>query len=249
MGLARHGIDLLGTPPYRPILSNPTLSMLVEQLPGEVLDQGNDRTCHRTRGHRCHAAPTRPERIGPGSLLIVPGDRKDVIHATLAANRTARALRYEPGLRHRLRRPARFGRVPHDRASVELAGMVFSGGQRPGPRDLEAIRQSGLFAYLVAEDTYQVASEVHGLLVKTHRPTARRSPRSSSWCPSISTLPPCCSSAGSATWRSAYSTAHAGDSLRTSCRRTASLVRTTHPEADGGLEEAREATGRNDDES
>ena len=39
-GLARHGIQLLGTLPYRPILSNPTLSMLVGQMAGELLHAG-----------------------------------------------------------------------------------------------------------------------------------------------------------------------------------------------------------------
>ena len=33
---------------------------------------------------------------------------------------------------------------------------------------LEAIRRADLFAMLVREDTYAVASEVHDLLVKTH---------------------------------------------------------------------------------
>jgi hypothetical protein len=33
---------------------------------------------------------------------------------------------------------------------------------------VDAIRASDLFAALVAEDTYTVASEVHDLLVKTH---------------------------------------------------------------------------------
>ena len=46
--------------------------------------------------------------------------------------------------------------------------MVFTGGySAPRPR-ARAIRQSGLFAYLVQEDTYQAASKVHDLLVKTH---------------------------------------------------------------------------------
>ena len=31
-GLARHGIPLLGVLPYRPILSNPTLGMILEGL-------------------------------------------------------------------------------------------------------------------------------------------------------------------------------------------------------------------------
>jgi hypothetical protein len=98
----------------------------------------------------------------------VPGDRQDVIHATLAANRTQQALDREPRLLERLRGRSRFGRVPQDRGTTSLAGMILSGGYRPSARELDAIRQSGLFAYLVAQETYTVASEVHDLLVKTH---------------------------------------------------------------------------------
>ena len=168
-GLARHGIDLLGVLPYRPILSNPTLSMLIEQMPGEVLHEGDD--MDRAIEHVAIGA-MQPrhvlERIGPGSLLIVPGDREDVIHATIAANRTQQALDREPGLLDRLRRRSHFGRTPDDTSVTSLAGMVFSGGYRPRDRDLEAIADSGLFAYLVEDETYNVASEIHDLLVKTH---------------------------------------------------------------------------------
>ena len=87
-GLARHGIPLLGTLPYRPILSNPTLSMLVGQMPGELIHPGDDP--ERVIEHVAIGA-MQPghvlDRIGPGSLLIVPGDRGDVIHATIAADR------------------------------------------------------------------------------------------------------------------------------------------------------------------
>ena len=73
-GLARHGIKLLGTLPYRPILSNPTLSMLVEQMPGELLHAGDDLD-RRIEHVAIGAMQARHviERIGPGSLLIVPG--------------------------------------------------------------------------------------------------------------------------------------------------------------------------------
>ena len=106
------------------------------------------------------------ERVGPGSLLIVPGDRTDVIHAVVAANRAARAQ----GERRRIfaRRRQVFGRAPEDGARAELAGLVLTGGYRPRPRDLEAIRQERLFAMLVDQDTYEAASRVHDLLVKTH---------------------------------------------------------------------------------
>jgi BioD-like phosphotransacetylase family protein len=168
-GLARHGVELLGTLPYRPLLSNPTLSMLVEQMPGEVLNEGSD--FDRTIEHVAIGA-MQPrhllERIGPGSLLIVPGDREDVIQATIAANRTQLSLQREPGVFDRLRNRSRFGRRSSDPSRIELAGMVFTGGYRPRPRDLEALKQAGLFGYLVDADTYGAASEVHDLLVKTH---------------------------------------------------------------------------------
>jgi BioD-like phosphotransacetylase family protein len=168
-GLARHGIELLGVLPYRPILADPTLAMLIEQVPGELLHAGDDMDRHIEHVGIGAMQPRHVvERLGPGSLLIVPGDRQDVIHATIAANRRQLMLNREPGLWERLRDRPRFGRIPDDPSAVLLAGIVFSGGIRPRPRDLEALREAGIFAYLVEDETYQVASEIHDLLVKTH---------------------------------------------------------------------------------
>jgi BioD-like phosphotransacetylase family protein len=168
-GLARHGIELLGVLPYRPILADPTLAMLIEQMPGELLHAGDDMDRHIEHVGIGAMQPRHVvERLGPGSLLIVPGDRQDVIHATIAANRRQLMLNREPGLWDRLRDRPRFGRIPDDPSAVLLAGIVFSGGVRPRQRDLEAIREAGIFAYLVEDETYQVASEIHDLLVKTH---------------------------------------------------------------------------------
>jgi BioD-like phosphotransacetylase family protein len=167
-GLARHGIELLGMLPYRPLLSNPTLSMLVEQVKGEVLSESDD--LDRVIEHVAIGA-MQPrhlvERVGPGSLLIVPGDRTDVIHAVVAANRASRERNAE---RRRLfqRRRQTFGRPSQDGNQSELSGLILTGGYRPRPRDLEAIRQERLFAFLVEQDTYEAASAVHDLLVKTH---------------------------------------------------------------------------------
>ena len=166
-GLARHGIELLGLLPYRPLLSNPTLAMLVEQVNGELLSEAADHD--RVIQHVAIGA-MQPrhliERVGPGSLLIVPGDRTDVIHAVVAANRAARVH----GERRSIfaRRQQVFGRSGEEEGSLELAGLVLTGGYRPRPRDLEAIRGEQLFAMLVDSDTYEAASRVHDLLVKTH---------------------------------------------------------------------------------
>jgi BioD-like phosphotransacetylase family protein len=176
-GLSRHGIELLGVLPYRRVLSNPTLAMLVEQVHGELLHPGGD--MDRVIEHVAIGA-MQPrhmlERVGPGSLLIVPGDRHDIIAAALAAQRAQHAQRAqraqrahaEDGWLDRLRPRSSFGRAPADPASASLAGLLFSGGMRPRERDMQAIREAGLFAYLVGADTYDAASDVHDLLVKTH---------------------------------------------------------------------------------
>ena len=39
---------------------------------------------------------------------------------------------------------------------------------QPREREMDAMREAGLFAYAMDDDTYDVASKVHDLLVKTH---------------------------------------------------------------------------------
>lgn len=174
-GLARHGIELLGTLPYRPILSNPTLSMLVEQMDGEVLHEGED--IDRAIEHVAIGA-MQPrhvlERIGPGSLLIVPGDRWDVIAAALAANRTQQILSAEPSLFDRLRSRSRFGRIAADPAATSLAGVILSGGYQPREKELDILADSGIFAFATDGGTYEIASAVHDLMVKTHPADGRK---------------------------------------------------------------------------
>jgi len=147
-GLALHGIALLGVLPYRPILSNPTLEMILEGVHGETIHPGPDLDAviggvaigAMEPGHML-------ERIGPQTLVIVPGDREDVIRTVIGA-----AALGPPGLET-------------GRAAL---GLVLTGGYRPRPAVIEAIRRADLFVTLVAEDTYPVASKVHDLLVKTH---------------------------------------------------------------------------------
>jgi BioD-like phosphotransacetylase family protein len=144
-GLARQGIPLLGVLPYRPILSNPTLSMVLEGVHGETIHPGPD--LDQVIGGVAIGA-MEPEhmlqRIGPSALVIVPGDREDVIEAIVKARR--------------------FG----SEAGGDALGLVLTGGYRPRAAVLEAIRAADLFATIVPEDTYAVASEIHDLLVKTH---------------------------------------------------------------------------------
>jgi hypothetical protein len=168
-GLARHGIPVLGILPVRPILSNPTLGMILEGVNGETIHPGPD--LDRVVGGVAIGAMEPGhmlDRIGPETLVIVPGDREDVILTTTTARlvgrpRTSRgqeSIGGEPTLE------VDEGDARHGTGSV--LGLVLTGGYRPRPAVLDAIRRADLFAALVGEDTYSVASGVHDLLVKTH---------------------------------------------------------------------------------
>ncbi len=163
-GLARHGIPLLGVLPYRPILSNPTLGMVLEGVRGRVICPGRDldRVIEGVAIGAMEPAHML-SRIGPGSLVIVPGDREDVI-VTLTAAHLAMGQRGMEVAALLEETPGAVEAGP-DGAAI---GMVLTGGYEPRPEILDGIREAGMFAALVDEDTYTVASEVHDLLVKTH---------------------------------------------------------------------------------
>jgi BioD-like phosphotransacetylase family protein len=172
-GLALHGIPLLGMLPVRPILSNPTLGMILEGVHGETINPGPDldRVIDGVAIGAMEAGHML-ERVGPGTLVIVPGDREDVI-LTLTTAHFARRMR-RANASEAARIAAVAAAASNERtASVDghegaAVGLVLTGGYRPRPSVLDAIREADLFATLVREDTYVVASEVHDLLVKTH---------------------------------------------------------------------------------
>jgi BioD-like phosphotransacetylase family protein len=172
-GLALNGIRLLGVLPVRPILSNPTLGMVHEGVGGETIHSGPD--LDRVIDGVAIGAmePSHMlQRVGPGTLVIVPGDREDVILTLTTAHLTRRFRIAGAAEAARIAQVA--AEATNERtANVEghegaAIGLVLTGGYRPRDAVLAAIRQADLFATIVPEDTYVVASEVHDLLVKTH---------------------------------------------------------------------------------
>lgn len=166
-GLALHGIALLGVLPYRPILSNPTLAMVLEGVRGEPIHEGPNLDAVIDEVAIGAMEPQHVlERIGPGTLVIVPGDREDV----LLAIATTHLVGPPGGARPRAGWDAdghRASGAAPERSGVAL-GLVLTGGYRPRRAVLDAIRRADLFCTLVEADTYVVASEIHDLLVKTH---------------------------------------------------------------------------------
>ena len=95
--------------PVRPILSNPTLAMILEGVHGETIHPGPDldRVIDGVAIGAMEAGHML-ERVGPGTLVIVPGDREDVILTPTTAHFALRPQRRaRPSLRGSPRSPPR----------------------------------------------------------------------------------------------------------------------------------------------
>src|SRR6187431_359658 len=142
-GLRQHGVELLACIPYSQFLANPSLELVATHLEGEQLT--GEATPGQTIGwvaigamQATHAV----ELLRDRTLLITPGDREDLVLAAIEANREA--------------------------AIPRVIGIVLTGGFRPPDRVLTALRDAGIFAFLVRTDTYRTAQAVDEILVKTH---------------------------------------------------------------------------------
>jgi len=141
-GFERLGLELLGVIPRETMLAEPTLDQICEHIRGRFL-------CNEALGRR------RSQRVvigavssanlffhlAAGTLLIVPGDREDVILSVLS-----RAM--EPD-------------------GSALAGMILSDDLCPQGRLLEMLRQSSVPVVLSPMDSYRIAQRIHSMTVKT----------------------------------------------------------------------------------
>ena len=143
-GLARLGIELVGAMPREPILSSPTLNEICKQVRGRFVNSRSE--AHRKVERSIIGAMNSShvmEEFTPGTLVVTPGDREDIILAALST--TA------------LLEPQRKG----------LTGLVLSGDLLPHPTVLNLIAQSALPVIASPMDTYSVASAIHTMTIKT----------------------------------------------------------------------------------
>ena len=144
-GLKRKGLDLLGVLPHEQLLSNPTVDLIREELRAELLNQPPTLdTLVEDVVVGAMGAQNAMQFFKRGTLLITPGDREDIL---LAAGATT---------------------VPH--SDEKMAGIVLTGGLRPSESVIKALQTLPIPVLLAKADSYQVASKVHNLTVKT-RPT------------------------------------------------------------------------------
>jgi hypothetical protein len=140
-GLKRKGLELLGVLPHRHILSRPTMAAIKEELKAKALNDSsefNNMVINTVVG--AMSAQNAEEHFKRGTLVITPGDREDII---LAAAQAAA----EPSRR--------------------LSGMVLTEKIKPGNSTLKVIEKLPYPVLLAVDDSYEVASQVHNLSVKT----------------------------------------------------------------------------------
>lgn len=141
-GLKRKGLELLGVIPHQPMLSRPNVDSISDELHAEFLNSG--RQSHNLVSDVVVGAMgvnNAMRFFKQGVLLITPGDREDIILAAAAS------MGVDGG--------------------PQLAGIVLTGDLRPGESVLKSIRALPFPVLLAREDSYEVASKVHDLIVKT----------------------------------------------------------------------------------
>jgi BioD-like phosphotransacetylase family protein len=141
-GLKRKGLELLGVIPHERVLSSPTVGLIRDELNAELLNQTNG--MHNLVEDVAVGAMGAHNAMGffkRGVLLITPGDREDIILAACTSL--------------------------DGQNDQTMAGIVLTGDLRPSASVLKVIRAMPIPVMLSGEDSYQVASKVHDLTVKT----------------------------------------------------------------------------------
>ena len=143
-GLARLGIDLLGFIPEEAMLANATLGQISKTIKGQFIN-GKERSRRRVKKVIIGAMSSSHvmEFFKPGTLVITPGDREDVILAALST--------------------ASLGELD----GQSLAGLVLSGDLMPNAPILELMKNSDIPIIASPLDSYSVASSIHSMTVKT----------------------------------------------------------------------------------
>jgi BioD-like phosphotransacetylase family protein len=143
-GLKRKGLELLGVIPHQPILSRPTLELIHEELKSEALNSSKqftnlvDAVVIGAMG-----VQNAVKHFNCGTLLIVPGDREDILLAAATALSSEQCT------------------------TPCLAGIILTDDIRPSGAVAKILRDAPFPVLLAKRDSYTVASTVHDLTVKT----------------------------------------------------------------------------------
>jgi hypothetical protein len=141
MAFARKGLRLLGTLPYVARLTWPTVRDIAQSLRAEVI---NAPQCLDNEVEEFVVGAMTPhnalKRVVDKSLIIVPGDRDDLVLAVVTTDLL--------------------------RDDLQLAGVVLTGGLRLAPQTMELVERTDIPVLAGDWSTYDAAARVHDTIVK-----------------------------------------------------------------------------------
>jgi BioD-like phosphotransacetylase family protein len=140
---ARKGLPLLGTIPYAPRLSWPTVDIVIEAMRAKVLN--GKKMLHNEIADVIVAAMTPRHAlkyVRDKTLVIVPGDREDIVLAVVNM--------------HILRKDLR------------ISGIVLTGGLLLDDETMALVAQTSIPLLSVKPATYDTAARIHDIAVKIH---------------------------------------------------------------------------------
>jgi len=142
-GLEQKGLNVFGMLPYQKVLDIPTLREIKEELKLEMLFLGLslDKPVESVLIGAMNVKDA-IQFIQNNSLMIIPGDRDDMIEILCKVN----AGKIKKGCR--------------------VSGIILSGGLMPKRGSLRALERSHISVLITKEDTYRIASRVNSMVVK-----------------------------------------------------------------------------------
>lgn len=141
--LQRMGVPLLGMIPEQQQLSLPNMNQIVETVNGRWLNAQKSGRYNRVTQVVVGAMTAQGlmEYIKPGILIITPGDREDVLLLAIAASGIA--------------------------GKRVLSGILLTRNILPSSHLMEMLSQTDIPVVICNDESYQVASNVHSMTVKT----------------------------------------------------------------------------------
>lgn len=143
IGLERMGIPLLGCIPIEHKLTAPNLNQIVDEVKGRWLngrEEGGPARVDRVI-IGAMAAKGLVDYLQKGVLIVTPGDREDIILSAIATEGIAG---------HRV-----------------ISGLILTRNVLPHPKLMEMIAKTKIPVVICSDESYDVASKIHNMTVKT----------------------------------------------------------------------------------
>ncbi|MGH8018622.1 MAG: phosphotransacetylase family protein [Opitutaceae bacterium] len=142
-GLKKLGVPLLGVLPIQKMLSAPNLAQILDETSGRWINGGENAGSERILRVVIGAMTAKGivDYLLPGTLIITPGDRDDIILAAIASAGT-------------------FGQQG-------ISAIILTRDLLPHPKILELLALTAIPVIAARDDSYTVASSIHNMTVKT----------------------------------------------------------------------------------